>query len=97
MTIDKTTARGFCGHGEPIPDSLNRVMYDIKVDLDCTNDTGTFIMLISAAEEEEEWLHPPGAEFEVGKIEPQVIANSNQKKIEIDDAHDVQEQLQSKE
>ena len=44
------------------------MIFDIYIDLDLTNDTGTYILLLSEAKEEDEWLQPPGAELEIGKI-----------------------------
>jgi len=55
------TAKEFCGLYAKIPDGLNRVIYDIYLDLDFTNDTGTYIMLKSEAAVEDEWLLGPGA------------------------------------
>ena len=59
-------AKEFCGHNKKINNREVRVLFQIHVDLDFTNDTGTYIMLISDAASEEEWLFGPGAEFEIG-------------------------------
>ena len=45
------TAKEFYGHYAKIPDGLERVIFDIYLDLDFTNDTGTYIMLMSENEE----------------------------------------------
>ena len=55
------TAKEFCGHYAKIPVGLERVLFDIYLDLDFTNDTGTYIMLMSEAAVEDEWLLGPGA------------------------------------
>ena len=57
------TAKQFCGHYAKIQKGLERVIFDIYLDLDFTNDTGTYIRLMSEAENEDEWLLGPGAEF----------------------------------
>ena len=57
------TAKGFSGHYEKVKDGLERVVFNIYLDLDFTNDTGTYIMLMSEAAVEDEWLLGPGAEF----------------------------------
>jgi len=55
------TAKGFYGHGEKIKDGFESVLFDIYIDLDFTNDTGTYIILKSEAASEDEWLLGPGA------------------------------------
>jgi len=60
-TTSLLTAKEFCGLYANIPDALNRVIFDIYLDLDFTNDTGTYIMLMSEAAVEDEWLLGPGA------------------------------------
>jgi len=84
------TAKEFCGIYSKIPDGLERVIFDIYIDLNFTNDTGTYIMLTSEAAVEDEWLLCPACEFEIGNIVPQVMTNrSKELKIEIDEEKDV--------
>jgi len=47
--------------GDEIKDGLIRAIFEIHVDLDYTNDCGTYIMLKSEVSSEEEWLFGPGA------------------------------------
>jgi len=70
------------------------VIFDIYLDLDFTNDTGTYIMLMSEAEAEDEWLLGPGAEFEIGEIKPQIMTNrSKERDLTLKKEEDVEEQL----
>jgi len=69
------TAKEFAGHYAKIPKRLERVVFDVYIDLDFTNDTGTYIMLMSEAAVEDEWLLGPGAEFIIGEIQPQIMTN----------------------
>ena len=59
-----------------------RVVFVIHIDLDFTNDTGTYIMLYSDGHEEEEWMLGPGAEFKIGEIYPDIRKN---KKVKIEE------------
>lgn len=79
-TTDLLTAKEFCGHYAKITKGLERVIFDIYLDLDFTNDTGTYIMLLSEAAVEDEWLLGPGSEFEIGKIVPQVMTNRSKER-----------------
>ena len=93
-TTSETTAKGFCGLDENVPKGQERVLFRITIDLDFTNDSGTYIMLMSAAPLEDEWLLGPGAEFEIGVIKPEIMTmRSKEKNIEIDENLDVEEQL----
>jgi len=74
------TAKSFCGNYVKIPDSLERVIFDIYLDLDFTNDTGSYILLKSDAVSEDEWLLGPGAEFEIGEITPKLMTNSSKER-----------------
>lgn len=68
--------------------------------MDFTNDTGTYIMLMSDDNADEcEWLFGPGAEFEIGNIQPTIYARSKEKKIETTGIKDEQkeEYLEKKE
>ena len=90
------TAKGFCGLNENVPKGLERVLFRITIDQDFTNDTGKYIMLMSAAPLEDEWLLGPGAEFEIGEIKPEIMSRSKDKKLEIDEEKDVQNYLEKK-
>ena len=48
-------------------------MFEIYVDLDYTNDSGTYIVLMSEADSEDEWLFPPGTIFLIKRIYPKII------------------------
>ena len=90
------TAKEFSGHYANIPDGLERAIFDIYLDLDFTNDTGTYIMLMSEAAVEDEWLLGPGADFEIGEIKPTIMTNrSKEQAINIDEEKDVEIQLQN--
>ena len=93
-TTSLMTAKEFCGHYSKIPAGLERVLFDIYLDLDFTNDTGSYIMLMSEAACEDEWLLGPGAEFEIGLIKPVVMTNrSKEQIIDIDEEKDEEDQL----
>ena len=49
-------AKSFAKFDVPIPDGYIRVMFKITIDLDYTNDYGTYIRNNSAFPNEEEWL-----------------------------------------
>jgi len=51
---------------------MNKVIFEINVDLDYTNDTGTYTKLFSP-DNKDTWLLAPGAEFEIGKILPKIF------------------------
>ena len=74
-TTSLMTAKDFSGLYSKIPKGLERVVYDIYIDLDFTNDTGTYIMLMSEAAVEDEWLLGPGSELQIGKIKPVVLTH----------------------
>jgi len=62
--------------------------------LDFTNDTGTYITLMSEAPGEDEWLLGPGAEFEIGDIKPEIMTNrSKERDLKLKEEEDVEEQL----
>ena len=42
-TTSKLTAKDFCGNDSNIKEGLKRVIFLIHIDLDFTNDTGTYI------------------------------------------------------
>ena len=67
------TAKEIQGNYEKIPEGQERVIYDINVDLDFTNDTGTFIPLISDVVGEDKWLLAPGGEYEIGEIKHELM------------------------
>jgi len=94
------TAKEFCGHMSKVSNGLERVIFDIYLDLDFTNDTGTYIMLMSEAANEDEWLQGPGAEFEIGKIKPQIMTNRSKEQVikteHCDEEKDVEAYLQNK-
>ena len=70
------------------------MIFDIYLDLDFTNDTGTYIRLMSEAENEDEWLLGPGAEFEIGDIKPEIMTNrSIERDLKLKEDEDVEEQL----
>ena len=54
-------------------------MFEIFVDLDFTNDSGTYIMLTSEAHSENEWLFPPGTKFLINKIYPKIVSINTKK------------------
>ena len=59
-TTSLHTAKDYCGHGKKIPEGLERVIFDIYIDLDITIDIGCYIMLKSEEPDEDEWLLGPG-------------------------------------
>ena len=99
-TTSLLTAKEYCGNNEKIPKGLERVIFDIYLDLDFTNDSGTYIMLMSNAVVEDEWLLGPGAEFEIGEIKPQLMtARSKERVIDIKDVEneeDIEKYLKEK-
>ena len=91
-SIDKMTALEFCGNYEKLSKGQARVKFEIMVDLDFTNDIGTFIMLMSMAKSEDEHLLAPGTKFEVGEIHPEIITNrGSERRLKIDQNKDVEE------
>jgi len=74
-TTSLMTAKEFCGLYAKVPKGLERIIFDIYIDLDFTNDIGTYIMLYSEAAVEDEWLLGPGAQFEIGGIHPKILTN----------------------
>jgi len=53
----------FCGLGSIIDNKDVRAVFEIYVDLDYTNDNGTYIKFMSEADHEDEWLFPTGTIF----------------------------------
>jgi len=55
-TTSLMTAQDFCGYHEKIPDGLVRVIFEIYIDNDFSNDIGTYTMLMSnGGQVEDEW------------------------------------------
>lgn len=65
-TTSLLTAKEYCGLYSNIRDNSVRAIFDIFMDLDFTNNIGSYIMLKSDAKVEDEWLFGPGAELEIG-------------------------------
>ena len=96
-TTSLLTAKEFCGLYSKIPEGLERVIFVIYLDLDFTNDSGTYIMLMSEAAIEDEWLLGPGAEFVIGDIKPEVMTSrSKERKLDTKEEKDVEKYLQTK-
>ena len=60
-----STAKGFAKFNMPIEDGYVRVLFQIEVDMDYTNDYGTYIREYSNAKDEEEWLLSYGIKLEI--------------------------------
>jgi len=54
-TTSLMTAQEFGGIYANIPDGLVRVIFEIYIDNDFSNDIGTYTMLMSEAHVEDEW------------------------------------------